>query len=225
MVIWSRAVPDKLVKDSCASCRSRISSTIARSKFKWVVICIASGRFAAGVFHRGVLVDHKTMSRYTTRRKQGGSQGANDSSGGGKAKSAGATLRRYNELEFHKDVHTLLSESWKEYLAEADRIWISANKTSRKVLFQAPGYGGSKKKKTGRASGALQKENPSIQKVPFPTARPTLDEVRRVCRCAGMPRASGRTGCCSYPRPDNSEAYSQRRSFASRHQSEERCYI
>ena len=183
MVMWSRAIPDKLVKDPCASCRARISSAIARSKFKWVVICIASGRFAAGVFHRGVLVDHKTMSRYTTRRKQGGSQGANDSSGGGKAKSAGATLRRYNELEFHKDVHTLLSESWKEYLAEADRIWISANKTG-KVLFQAPGYGGSKKKKTGRASGALQKENPSIQKVPFPTAQPTLDEVRRVCRCA-----------------------------------------
>eukprot|EP00946_MAST-07B_sp_MAST-7B-sp1_P003238 g3238.t1 len=188
MVIWSRAVPDKLVKDSCASCRSRISSTIARSKFKWVVICIASGRFAAGVFHRGVLVDHKTMSRYTTRRKQGGSQDANDTSGGGKAKSAGATLRRYNELEFHKDVHALLTESWKEYLAEADTIWISANKTSRNVLFQAPGYAGSKKKKkkkkTGRAGGALRKDNPAIQKVPFPTARPTLDEVRRVCRCA-----------------------------------------
>jgi len=34
--------------------------------------------------------------RYTTRRKQGGSQASNDNAKG-KAKSAGANLRRYNE--------------------------------------------------------------------------------------------------------------------------------
>ena len=39
---------------------------------------------------------HKTFHRYTTRRKQGGSQGLNDAAGK-KAISAGAMLRRYGE--------------------------------------------------------------------------------------------------------------------------------
>lgn len=39
---------------------------------------------------------HKTFHRYTTRRKQGGSQSVNDNAKG-PAKSAGAQLRRYGE--------------------------------------------------------------------------------------------------------------------------------
>lgn len=42
------------------------------------------------------MVLHKTFHRYTTRRKQGGSQGLNDAAGK-KAISAGAMLRRYGE--------------------------------------------------------------------------------------------------------------------------------
>lgn len=41
-------------------------------------------------------LEHKTFHRYTTRRKQGGSQSAMDNAKG-KANSAGSALRRYNE--------------------------------------------------------------------------------------------------------------------------------
>ena len=47
------------------------------------------------------LLKQKTFHRYTTRRKQGGSQSANDSSGS-MAHYAGASIRRYNEWPWSK---------------------------------------------------------------------------------------------------------------------------
>ena len=48
------------------------------------------------------LVVHKTFHSYTVRAKQGGSQSSRDnkSGGGSHPKSAGASLRRYNEAAF-----------------------------------------------------------------------------------------------------------------------------
>jgi hypothetical protein len=66
--------------------------------FSWVILMIASGHFAGGVFdEKGNLKVSKTFHRYTTRRKQGGAQSGKDNTGK-MAKSAGSTLRRYNEL-------------------------------------------------------------------------------------------------------------------------------
>lgn len=44
----------------------------------------------------GEAIVHKTFHSYTVRAKQGGSQSTQDRSKGG-CKSAGASLRRYNE--------------------------------------------------------------------------------------------------------------------------------
>lgn len=44
----------------------------------------------------GEAIAHKTFHSYTVRAKQGGSQSTQDRSKGG-CKSAGASLRRYNE--------------------------------------------------------------------------------------------------------------------------------
>ena len=49
------------------------------------------------VCFRGNLVVHKTFHRYVVRAKRGTAQGSRDSQGGNAPKSAGATLRRYNE--------------------------------------------------------------------------------------------------------------------------------
>src|SRR5208282_1532244 len=54
---------------------------------------------------------HKTFHRYTTRRKQGGAQSANDSAKGA-AHSAGSSLRRYNEAALTDEVRLLLQD-WK----------------------------------------------------------------------------------------------------------------
>lgn len=49
---------------------------------------------------------HKTFHSYTVRAKQGGGQSSKDnkSGGGSHPKSAGASLRRYNEAAF-AEVH------------------------------------------------------------------------------------------------------------------------
>lgn len=48
------------------------------------------------------MLHHKTFHSYTVRAKQGGSQSNKDnkSGGGSHCKSAGASLRRYNEAAF-----------------------------------------------------------------------------------------------------------------------------
>lgn len=70
-----------------------------RKQPSWCVLMISGGRFAGALFNQSECTDHKSFSRYTTRRKQGGSQSTKDSHAGGghKAKSAGASIRRYNE--------------------------------------------------------------------------------------------------------------------------------
>ena len=153
---------------------------INHSSFLWVVLSVQAGRFAGGVFQRGVLIDHKTFSRYTTRKKQGGSQAKADSGGGGKASSAGATLRRYNESALHEEIQHLLTEDWSEYLDDAEQIFISCGHSSSKLLYNAPG--GNKKYKK-KKQGALAKGNPKVHKISFQTNRPTLEEVKRICRC------------------------------------------
>ena len=48
--------------------------------------------------NRSTVLDHKTFHRYTVRAKRGTIQSSRDSHHGGhKPKSAGASLRRYNE--------------------------------------------------------------------------------------------------------------------------------
>jgi len=57
----------------------------------------SGGHFAGVCFERDKVVNHKTIHRYTVRRKQGGSQSSKDNAGK-KIKSAGASIRRYNEM-------------------------------------------------------------------------------------------------------------------------------
>ncbi|OBA18998.1 hypothetical protein METBIDRAFT_33625 [Metschnikowia bicuspidata var. bicuspidata NRRL YB-4993] len=113
---------------------------------------------------RVTVLELKTFHRYTTRRKQGGSQSASDNARG-KANSAGSSIRRYNEQALKKDVHDLLS-SWKSYLTQAEHIFIRANGTdSRKTLM---GYEGS----------ILNQDDPRVKSFPFTTKRATLGEVK-----------------------------------------------
>ncbi|KAG8884362.1 hypothetical protein FRB98_002441 [Tulasnella sp. 332] len=65
------------------------------------------------------VIKHKTFHRYTTRRKQGGSQSLNDNAKGN-AKSAGAQLRRYGEQALRDDIRGLLVK-WKEDIDASER--------------------------------------------------------------------------------------------------------
>lgn len=156
----------------------------ASKQGKSVLLMIGGGHFAGAVIaHQRVntkgnaknhkesvqsqkvsVIELKTFHRYTTRRKQGGSQSASDNARG-KANSAGSSIRRYNEQALKKDVHDLL-DSWKEYLSEAQHIFIRANGAdNRKTLM---GYEGS----------FLKQGDPRVKSFPFTTKRATLNEVK-----------------------------------------------
>uniref|UniRef100_A0AAV1UHX9 VLRF1 domain-containing protein n=1 Tax=Peronospora matthiolae TaxID=2874970 RepID=A0AAV1UHX9_9STRA len=137
---------------------------ICASKFRWAVLLLRSGRFAGAVFDKDKALCHKTFQRYTTRRKQGGAQSASDASG--KAKSAGATLRRYNEAALKQDVAALLVE-WKEMLKDAELIFLSSGKTERATFFP-------------EKNAVLQPGDKRLKRIPFATFRPTFEEVCRV---------------------------------------------
>lgn len=120
-----------------------------------------------GIESRDVtVIAHKGFHRYTTRRKQGGSQSANDNSKGN-AHSAGAGIRRYNEAALVTDVRSLLSE-WKDMIDSAELLFLRATgSTNRKTLFE--NYEGR----------VLDAKDERIRGFPFSTRRATQKELMR----------------------------------------------
>ncbi|KAF8630737.1 hypothetical protein AX17_005332 [Amanita inopinata Kibby_2008] len=106
----------------------------------------------------------KTFHRYTTRRKQGGSQSVNDNAKGA-AISAGAMLRRYGEQALRDDIRNLLAD-WAEDIDSCERIWIRASVSNRRIFL---GYEGA----------VIEKGDERLRTFPFPTRRPTQSELLR----------------------------------------------
>ncbi|KAL1999895.1 hypothetical protein VTN02DRAFT_3828 [Thermoascus thermophilus] len=112
------------------------------------------------------VIAHKTFHRYTTRRKQGGAQSANDAAKGA-AHSAGSSLRRYNEAALEKEIRELLDE-WKEMINQAQLLFVRATgSTNRRILF-------------GPYEGQVLRQNdPRLRGFPFSTRRATQGELMR----------------------------------------------
>ncbi|OTB07377.1 hypothetical protein M426DRAFT_318066 [Hypoxylon sp. CI-4A] len=109
---------------------------------------------------------HKTFHRYTTRRKQGGSQSANDNAKGN-AHSAGSSIRRYNEQALTDEVRLLLQD-WKGLLDTAELLFIRATgATNRRTLFGP------------YDDQVLRANDPRIRGFPFSTRRATQNELMR----------------------------------------------
>ncbi|CCG84658.1 protein of unknown function [Taphrina deformans PYCC 5710] len=104
----------------------------------------------------------KGFHRYTTRRKQGGAQSTNDNAKGA-ANSAGAQIRRYNEIALAQDVRELLKE-WNSLLATVDIILVRASGPSSKKLLYENG---------------LDKHDPRVRGFPLNTRRATQSEIIR----------------------------------------------
>lgn len=109
---------------------------------------------------------HKTFHRYTTRRKQGGSQSANDNAKGA-AHSAGSTLRRYNEQALVDDIRALL-QGWKALIDTSELLFVRATgMTNRRTLY-------------GPYDGQVLKHNDTrLRAFPFTTKRATQNELMR----------------------------------------------
>ncbi|NXG95289.1 ANKZ1 protein, partial [Loxia leucoptera] len=133
----------------------------------WVVLMMGGGHFAGAVFRGLQVQEHKTFHRYTVRARRGTAQGLWDAQTPGSApRSAGASLRRYNEAALLKDIQDLLA-AWAQHLSEAQRIFLRAPHHNRALLF-------------GGRNPPLTRGDPRICHIPLSTRRATLREVLRV---------------------------------------------
>lgn len=142
---------------------------IGGGHFAAMIVALAPkvGKKHTGVDERSAtVIAHKTFHRYTTRRKQGGSQSANDNAKGN-AHSAGSSIRRYNETALVNEVRELLS-SWKTMIDTADLVFVRATgSTNRRTLF-------------GPYEGQVLRSNdPRNRGFPFSTRRATQKELMR----------------------------------------------
>ncbi|PNF15842.1 hypothetical protein B7P43_G09890 [Cryptotermes secundus] len=133
----------------------------------WAVIMLGGGHFAAGIFKGQEVLVHKTFHCYTVRSRQGGTQSSRDGrSGGSHPKSAGASLRRYNETALIQHVQDIM-ESWSSQLDTCGLILYRAVGHNGNVLF------------SGR-NPPLSKTDSRLRTIPFATRRATFSEVKRV---------------------------------------------
>jgi hypothetical protein len=162
--VWRRALPAHLSasRDAELALTPEVAAAVARGARTWGVIMYRGGRFAAAVFARGTATVHKVICRYTTRRKQGGSQSARDNSGGGKCRSAGASLRRANEAELEREARATL-DAWRCHLDGCDILWTSVSARSRGVI---------------EGAGGIARGDPRLRVIPLSTGRPTYAAVR-----------------------------------------------
>ncbi|MED6146534.1 hypothetical protein PIB30_035328 [Stylosanthes scabra] len=130
-----------------------------------IVLLASGGHFAGCVFDGDTVVAHKTFHRYVVRAKAGKKQSSKDASGRA-AHSAGASLRRHNELALKKEVQELLT-SWKPYFNASDCIFINAPSSSRQLF-----YDGEKP--------YFSNPHCSIRNIPLTVRRPTFREAKRV---------------------------------------------
>ncbi|XP_075237920.1 tRNA endonuclease ANKZF1-like [Lycorma delicatula] len=134
---------------------------------KWFVVMLGGGHFAAAVFKGSEPILHKTFHSYTVRAKQGGSQSSKDSRRATGAKSAGASLRRYNEQSLLQHIQDILT-AWSNEIAECQLIFHRAvGPSNRSILF-------------GGKHPPLDKNDSRLYTIPFPTRRATFSEVKRV---------------------------------------------
>ncbi|EPE37094.1 Ankyrin repeat-containing protein [Glarea lozoyensis ATCC 20868] len=121
---------------------------------------------AGPLVKEATVIAHKTFHRYTTRRKQGGSQSANDSAKGA-AHSAGAGIRRYNEQALIDEVRQLLLD-WKGMIDTSELLFVRATGTTNRRTLFGP-----------YEDQVLHQNDPRVRAIPFNTRRATQNELLR----------------------------------------------
>lgn len=142
---------------------------------------IGGGHFAAAIIglapeirkgpggteeRHAVVKAHKTFHRYTTRRKQGGSQSANDNAKGN-AHSVGSSIRRANEAALELDIRNLLAD-WKNLIDSAELVFVRATGSQNRRTLLGP-YDGQ----------VLTSKDRRLRGFPFSTKRATQNELIR----------------------------------------------
>jgi hypothetical protein len=100
---------------------------------KWVILLIQAGHGALGFMENDSLVDHKVISTYMVRKKQGKSQ-IKYLKTKGKSR-AGSRLRLANTIRFFDQINHRLQTYFDDHII--DRIALSCSKTLLPYLFSS----------------------------------------------------------------------------------------
>lgn len=137
-----------------------------------LIILIRCGRVAAGVYSGNRCLAEKTFKKYTRRAKQGSSQSTRDNAGSGRIRSAGALIRRENEVRIIEEVHELFNGPWSNYLKNAEMIFYIQTRTSIDCLFEEDKF----------RQAVIKKGDSRLRTIPFTTYQPSIAELRRIER-------------------------------------------
>ena len=128
--------PNGALASATSSSPSIFMCMVGGGHFAGMIVSLAPkvSKHSSGTDQREAnVLAHKTFHRYTTRRKQGGGQSANDNAKGA-AHSAGSSLRRYNEVALEQDIRTLLGEWSKNPVRSIRRSGPSKQRSSKSVV-------------------------------------------------------------------------------------------
>ncbi|VBB27515.1 unnamed protein product [Acanthocheilonema viteae] len=151
-----------------------ISQNLFQRPLDCTILLLSAGHFCGGIFKNHELVVHKSFHRYVVRAKQGTAQSVSDARGS-TAKSAGASVRRYNEKALKDEIQCLLA-SWSSLLEESPLIFV---RCPMYIFFEQ-----TKKFK-------LEKCDERLRTIPFETRRPTVDELQRTWSRLKLVRSHG----------------------------------
>ncbi|XP_039770821.1 ankyrin repeat and zinc finger domain-containing protein 1 [Ornithorhynchus anatinus] len=133
------------------------------------VLMAAAGHFAGAVFRSGQVETHKTLHRYAARARRGTAQGSRDARGAA-PRSAGASLRRYNEAALCEEARELLAGPGRAGAPEeADTVPPRTPRRGRGPFF-------------GERGAPLRRRDPRLWDIPIAARRPTFREGLRVLR-------------------------------------------
>ncbi|CAN0824562.1 Ankyrin repeat and zinc finger domain-containing protein 1 [Linum grandiflorum] len=137
-----------------------------RDKQHFRIMLLASGgHFAGCVFDGSSVVVHKTFHRYVVRAKAGKKQSSKDGTGRA-AHSAGASLRRHNELSLKKDIQELFT-AWKPYFDACSCVFIHAPSSNHQLFFDGD-------------KAYFSHQHSAVRNIPISVRRPTFKEARRI---------------------------------------------
>jgi hypothetical protein len=132
------------------------------------IILFSGGNFAAAVFQQEHPIAHTSFHRYIARQKQGTIQSVHDQSTGHHAKSAGAQLRRYNEMALSHDISSLL-DRWKSlHNIQQHSIFLHASSYNLRLLRDYD------------STLFNPNTNSRLSKIPMTIRRSTFQEVCRI---------------------------------------------
>ena len=143
------------------------------------------GHLSCCVFLGPRVVLHRTVHRYTVRKKQGRSQLSQDATGS-HAQSAGAEIRRYNQKMLEDGIKELFRE-WREaFLCCSHILYYAPGRNRNLIIGPHPleesivGCYDAVNLSKQRQNSLFSRDDPRLVPVPILTRRPTVAEAIRV---------------------------------------------